>query len=125
MNIAEEKNLEQIVEEKQLTLKTIKLDMSFGELANYYEDSTLIIRPEYQRLFRWKEEQKSRLVESLLLGLPIPSIFISENKEGKWELVDGLQRVSTVISFMGLMKKEQEIDSTGENENESKGTSLK
>jgi Protein of unknown function DUF262 len=110
MNIAEEKNLEKIVEDKQLALKTDKLDMSFGELANYYKDENLIIQPEYQRLFRWKEEQKSRFIESLLLGLPIPSIFISENKEGKWELVDGLQRVSTVISFMGLMEKEQEIE---------------
>lgn len=118
MNISEEKSLEQIVEEKQNTLKTDKLDMSFGELANYYEDGTLIIQPEYQRLFRWKEEQKSRFVESLLLGLPIPSIFVSENKEGKWELVDGLQRVSTVISFMGLIKKEQEIENNTQIEDE-------
>ena len=118
MNIAEEKNLEKIVEDKQLALKTDKLDMSFGELANYYKDETLIIQPEYQRLFRWKEEKKSRFIESLLLGLPTPPIFVSENQEGKWELVDGLQRVSTVISFMGLMEREQEIENNTQVQNE-------
>ena len=48
--------------------------MSIGELTNLYRENELIIRPEFQRFFRWNATQKSRLVESLLLGIPLPSI---------------------------------------------------
>lgn len=85
-------------------IRTDKLDISYGELANLYETKELIIRPEYQRLFRWSETQKTRFIESILLGFPTPAIFVAEDAKGVWELVDGLQRVSTVLEFMGLLK---------------------
>ena len=65
------------------------------------KNDELIIRPEYQRLFRWSEVQKTALIESILLSIPIPPIFVAEDKNGVWELVDGLQRVSTFVSFFG------------------------
>jgi hypothetical protein len=55
--------------------------------------------PEYQRKFRWDEEAESRLIESILLGLPIPNLFFAANEDGSWEVVDGLQRISTLIHF--------------------------
>jgi hypothetical protein len=85
-------------------IRTDKLDISYGELANLYENSELIIRPEYQRLFRWNQTQKARFVESILLRFPTPAIFVAEDAQGVWELVDGLQRVSTILEFMGLLK---------------------
>ncbi len=85
-------------------IRTDKLDMSFGEISNLYENSELIITPEYQRLFRWQPTQKTRFIESILLGIPTPAIFVSEDESGVWELVDGLQRVSTVLEFMGVLK---------------------
>ncbi|OPY16404.1 MAG: hypothetical protein A4E74_01871 [Syntrophus sp. PtaB.Bin075] len=85
-------------------IRTDKLDISFGEIANLYENKELIITPEYQRLFRWHPTQKSRFIESILLGIPTPAIFVAEDESGVWELVDGLQRVSTVLEFMGLLK---------------------
>lgn len=78
--------------------------MSIGELTNLYRDGELIIRPEFQRLFRWSEVQKSRLIESLLLGIPMPSIFVAQTEDGKWELVDGLQRVSTILEVQGELR---------------------
>ena len=87
-------------------IRTDKLDMSYGEITNLYEDRELIIRPEYQRLFRWTPTQKSRFIESILLGFPTPAIFVAEDERGVWELVDGLQRVSTVLEFMGSLKDE-------------------
>lgn len=78
--------------------------MSVGELVNMYRDGELIINPEYQRLFRWKNEQKANLVDSLLLGIPLPSIFVSQRDDGRWELIDGLQRVSTILELMGLLR---------------------
>lgn len=71
--------------------------MSIGELTNLYKEGEMIIRPEFQRFFRWSQVQKSNLVESILLGIPIPSIFVAQTESGKWELVDGLQRVSTIL----------------------------
>ena len=77
--------------------------MSMGELVNLYADGDLVINPAFQRLFRWTLDQKSRFIESLLLGIPVPSVFVFETTEGKWELIDGLQRLSTVLEFMGLL----------------------
>ncbi|MBF0241002.1 MAG: DUF262 domain-containing protein [Desulfamplus sp.] len=101
--------LEKEISEERGKLSTDRMDISFGELINLYKNGELIIRPEYQRLFRWTSKQKTALIESILLSIPIPPIFVAEDKEGIWELVDGLQRVATFISFFG------EFDSTTEN----------
>ncbi len=81
-------------------LRTDAVDFSFGEIVNLHKDKEIIISPEYQRLFRWEDEQKSRLIESILVQLPIPPIFLVENEDGILELIDGLQRVSSVIQFI-------------------------
>lgn len=92
------------IAEARNEIRTDKLDMSFGELANLYANDELVIRPEYQRLFRWSATQKARFIESILLGFPTPAIFVAEDDKGIWELVDGLQRISTVLEFMGLLR---------------------
>lgn len=80
-------------------------DMSVGELLNLYSDDELIIDPEFQRFFRWDITRKTRFIESLLLGIPIPPIFVFQNESGVWELIDGLQRLSTIFEFVGILKK--------------------
>jgi hypothetical protein len=82
-------------------VRTDSLDMSFGELSNRFKDNVLIIQPVFQRLFRWSEGKQSRFIESLLLELPIPPFFLIENEDGKWELIDGLQRISSYLHFLG------------------------
>lgn len=96
------------VEEQRNLLNTDRLDLSFGEIISMYERKEIIIKPAFQRYFRWNEEQRSRFIESILLGIPIPPIFVAEDKDGVWELVDGLQRVSTVLSFFGLLNTDDE-----------------
>ena len=81
-------------------IRTTAVDFSFGELLNLHKDGEIVIRPEYQRLFRWSNEQRSRLIESILMGLPIPPIFLIENDGGVLELIDGLQRTSSVLQFL-------------------------
>lgn len=81
-------------------VRTEPLDLSYGEIVNLHKTSELIVQPEYQRLFRWSDEQKSRLIESILLELPIPQIFVVENDNGVYELIDGLQRISSVFQFI-------------------------
>lgn len=107
--------LETAVSDERKRLSSDRLDISFGELINLYKNEELIIRPEYQRLFRWSEAQKTALIESILLSIPIPPIFVAEDKNGVWELVDGLQRVSTFISFFGDLKDNgREIEYKGD-----------
>jgi hypothetical protein len=93
------------LEKNRNSLSTDRLDMSFGEIMSMYEKEEIIIDPEFQRLFRWDEFKKTRFIESILIGIPIPPIFVAEDESGRWELVDGLQRISTVFSFFGILKK--------------------
>ncbi|NEX62483.1 DUF262 domain-containing protein [Noviherbaspirillum galbum] len=72
---------------------------------NMFEDGDLFITPEYQRVFRWSKFQQTRFIESVILGIPIPPIFVAEDNKGKWEVVDGLQRISTILSFFGLLNE--------------------
>ncbi|WP_036986556.1 DUF262 domain-containing protein [Pseudomonas sp. URMO17WK12:I4] len=95
------KVLEKEIDEARRTISTDGYPMSIGELTNLYKDGELIIRPEFQRFFRWTNKQKSTLIESILLGIPIPSIFVAQTETGQWELVDGLQRVSTLLQVQG------------------------
>ncbi len=92
------------IKKGQLIVKNDSYTMSMGEIINLYKNDELIINPEFQRLFRWTIEQKSKLIESILLGIPIPSIFVFETDEGKWELVDGLQRMATIFEFTGVLR---------------------
>jgi len=85
-------------------VKTDSLALSIGEVASMYKDSELDISPEFQRLFRWSIRKQSDFVESVLIGIPIPAIFAYEKEDGTWELIDGLQRVSTILKFMGLLR---------------------
>jgi hypothetical protein len=75
-------------------------DVTIRELIRMAADKELVIAPEYQRKFRWTTGDESRLVESLFLGLPVPSLFVATNADGTWEVVDGLQRLSTLIHFV-------------------------
>jgi hypothetical protein len=79
-------------------------DMSIGEVMSLYREKEVVINPAYQRLFRWEISQKTKFIESLLLGIPIPPIFVFQRKTGVWELIDGLQRLSTVFEFTGILR---------------------
>ena len=92
------------VQKQRQEIKSDKMDMSFGEIINMYCDKEIIITPEYQRAFRWDVQKQTDFIESILLGIPFPSIFVAANDDGTWELIDGLQRVSTVLSFFGELK---------------------
>lgn len=85
-------------------IKTDSYAMSIGELVNIYNEDEINISPSYQRYFRWNIKQKSDLIESIVLGIPIPPIFVAQENDGKWNVIDGLQRISTILEFMGELK---------------------
>jgi hypothetical protein len=60
----------------------------------------LNLRPEYQRRLRWTTVQKSKLIESLLLNIPVPPIFLYESDAARYEVMDGQQRLNAVKEFM-------------------------
>lgn len=94
-------------DELKSRIKEFKSDgypMSIGEIINLYEADEIIINPNFQRFFRWTVAQKSRFIESILLGIPTPAIFVYQREDGVWELVDGLQRLSTILEFVGKLK---------------------
>ncbi|PLA62241.1 hypothetical protein CYK05_04330 [Rothia mucilaginosa] len=107
-------NLEEEIIKARRKIHTEGYPMSIGELKNMYDEGDLIISPNYQRLFRWKLHQKSEFIESILIGIPIPSIFVAADKDGRWELVDGLQRMSTLLEFMGVLKFKNDDNSISE-----------
>ena len=80
------------------------LTFSLWELVSMYfaDPQEIEIRPDFQRLFRWSREQQSSFIESILLEIPIPPLFFYETESGTWDLLDGLQRISTLIRFIGL-----------------------
>src|SRR3569623_74181 len=82
---------------------TQALDISFNELLDMWENQELNISPDYQRLFRWTEGQRSRFIESLLLEMPVPPVFVIEEEDGKYQLIDGLQRFSSYLHLRGKL----------------------
>lgn len=103
-------NSQQLIDEINQRKKEFITDgypMSIGEIINMYKDGELIINPDFQRFFRWSLTQQTKFIESIFLGIPIPPLFVYQNEKGKWELVDGLQRVSTILKFVGVLKKDE------------------
>ncbi|MFJ7407170.1 MULTISPECIES: DUF262 domain-containing protein [unclassified Lysinibacillus] len=88
--------------ENQGRLNRRNFDISFNELYDMYKDEELIIQPEFQRLFRWSGKQQSLFMESLLLDMPVPPIYVDEQVDGSYVLVDGLQRISSYLNFRGI-----------------------
>jgi hypothetical protein len=99
-----------LIKEIDLRRREIRTDgyaMSIGEWISLYEKNELDIHPEFQRFFRWSDTQKTNLIESILLGIPLPPIFVSQRSDGIWDVVDGVQRLSTIFQFIGILKDEK------------------
>ena len=76
-------------------------DIQLQELLRMLEEGQISVAPAYQRQFRWNPERCSHLIESLLLGIPIPNLFMATNEDNTWETVDGVQRLSSIVKFAG------------------------
>lgn len=99
--------LQQEIDKTRAEIRTDGYPISIGEWISIYEKGEIDIHPEFQRFFRWSLRQKSRLIESLLLGIPVPQIFVAQRADGIWDVVDGLQRLSTIFQFVGILLDEQ------------------
>lgn len=75
---------------------------SCADLVRLFEEGTLDIQPHFQREVVWKKPDQARFIDSLFKQLPIPSMCFSlDFKTQKWQVVDGLQRMTSIVSFLG------------------------
>ena len=87
-------NLEQqdiITEKSDPTLKSLYLDYTSGDI---------ILQPDFQRQFVWTKKQASALIESILLDIPIPIIYFSEDIDSRMVVIDGQQRLTSLFAFI-------------------------
>ncbi len=102
-----ETDVVELIRDVDVQLKNVhtqSLDISFNELADMVKEKELDISPDYQRLFLWSEGARSRFIESLLLEMPVPPIYVVEQEDGKKLLIDGLQRLSSYLHFRGMLE---------------------
>ena len=90
--------------EAQIVELSTKIDFYLTEysielLANKMRNGEFVV-PTYQRAYTWEHERKSRFIESMVLGLPIPFLFFWEMPNGKLEIVDGSQRLRSIEEFV-------------------------
>lgn len=91
-------------DEEKKSVKSYKIkhwvsNRSFGELIDMYTNGE-IRKPDMQREFVWDSQKSSRLIESIILGLPIPPLFLLEVSDNEYELIDGYQRITIVTNYV-------------------------
>lgn len=79
-----------------ITSRAVSLDYVLRRIKN----NTIQLNPEFQRNFVWNEQRKSQLIESMMLRIPLPMFYVAEDQNGIWEVVDGLQRLTTIRNYI-------------------------
>lgn len=72
---------------------------SLRQIIDMIEDKDIDLAPDFQRLYVWKPRQRSRLIESVLLGIPLPAFYFNQDFNGTMQVVDGVQRLTTIYQF--------------------------
>jgi hypothetical protein len=97
------------LETERRTVGFDSYDMSVRELLNMVGAGEINIAPVYQRKFVWDTNRQSEFIESVFLDIPIPPLFMATNRDGTWEVVDGVQRISTLIHFCGTSDQRKRV----------------
>jgi hypothetical protein len=87
-------------EKKQRELITSVVDYNLGTLADLINTKSIDLSPAYQRRFRWDEIRQSKLIESFLMNVPVPPVFLNEDIYGQYSVIDGKQRLNTIHEFL-------------------------
>lgn len=85
---------------------------SLRDVVTQIADKELDLAPDFQRDYVWKQRQRTRLIESILLGIPLPAFYFNQESDGTYQVVDGVQRLSTIELFMrdGFMLDRQDLE---------------
>lgn len=82
------------------TVFTDKKDYTLSTIKEMFDDGDIVTDPDYQRDFVYTVKQSSKLVESMLMGIPIPTIYLCQENNGTWSVIDGQQRITSFVRFM-------------------------
>lgn len=88
------------LDKKQRELITSTIDYNLESLSQLISKRTIDLEPKYQRRFRWDDKRKSKLIESFLMNVPVPPIFLNEDDFGQYSVIDGKQRLSSIADFL-------------------------
>jgi hypothetical protein len=105
--------IEQQLVNEQRTIDYDTKEFTVELLVQKFESGDFFI-PVYQRAFVWNKERQSKFIESVLLGLPIPFMFMADTADGRLEIVDGAQRLNTLVSFMSDKLRLNALEVLGE-----------
>lgn len=87
-------------EKAQNSLVLQQSDLSLQSVADMVESHAIDISPKYQRRERWDEGKESELIESFLLNIPVPPIYLAEDEYGIYSVIDGKQRITAIHKFL-------------------------
>src|SRR5690606_28804738 len=94
---------------KERTVKTQSIEYDIETLIKKIDKNIIKLDPEYQRIHRWDDKTSSKLIESLILNIPIPTIYISQDidvdvetdgDEFRYSVIDGQQRLTAIKNFL-------------------------
>ena len=87
------------IDASEASISLAKNDRSLAEFHRWYRNGRIVVDPEWQRKYVWERKRASRLIESFLIDLPVPVIYLAVNDESKYEVIDGLQRLTSVFDY--------------------------
>ena len=90
----------EVLKDRQRNLVTQFVDYNLRALSELLEEKTIDLHPEYQRRYRWSDERQSKLIESFIMNVPVPPIFLNEDEFGKYSVIDGKQRLNSIQRFL-------------------------
>jgi len=110
MSLINSKKIESRFAASQNALVLQQSDLSLQSISDMVKTGSIDISPKYQRRERWDLEKESGLIESFLLNIPVPPIYLAEDEYGTYSVIDGKQRVTAINKFLNGELKLQKLD---------------
>ena len=79
---------------------TTQKDFPLSTIREMFDDGDIITNPDYQRDFVYSPKQSSKLIESILIGIPIPTIYLCQENDETWSVIDGQQRITSFVHYL-------------------------
>lgn len=83
-----------------IIIHTEQMDLTLAQLKEMYDSNDIETNPEYQRNYVYDEKRASSLIESILIGIPIPAVYLCEENDGVYSVIDGQQRITSFVKYL-------------------------
>jgi hypothetical protein len=94
------KNIEEKFNKSQDSLVLQQSDLSLKSISDMVRNGAIDINPKYQRRLRWDSKKESDLIESFIINIPVPPIYLAEDEYGTYSVIDGKQRITAIHNFL-------------------------